>query len=129
MKAINGCLVLKGEELKFIIKYIDRLVFIQTRFLGDPDVIKVASNDAAKKADWCDTANKMIHATHMLHEIAESEVWPKDMPKSELTWNPDVFGADFKRMDVDVYWNIVKAAAEKQRNLEKEKENASSDNE
>lgn len=129
MKAINGCLVLKGEELKFVIKYINRLVFIQTRFLGDPEVIKVASNDADKKADWCDTANKMIHAVHMLNEIAESDVWPKDLPKSELTWDPDTFGADFKRMDVDVYWNIVKAADEKKRRLEKEKENASSDNE
>lgn len=129
MKAINGCLVLKGEELKFVIKYIDRLVHIQTRFLGDPDVIQLASSNADKKSDWCDTANKMIHAVHMLNEIAESDVWPKDLPKSELTWNPDVFGADFKRMDVDKYWHIARAMVEKQPKLEKEKENASSDNE
>lgn len=128
MKAINGCLVLKGEELKFVIKYIDRLVYIQTRFLGDPEVIQVASNDTDKKADWCDTANKMIHAVHMLNEIAESDVWPKDLPKSTLTWNPDVFGADFKRLDVDKYWDIVVASARKQQELKKEKENASSDN-
>lgn len=129
MKAINGCLVLKGEELKFVIKYIDRLVHVQTRFLSDPDVIKVASNDAAKRSDWCDTANKMIHAVHMLHEIAESDVWPKDLPKSELTWDPAEFGVHFKRMDVDKYWHIACALVEKQRKLEKEKENASSDNE
>jgi hypothetical protein len=129
MKAINGCLVLKGEELKFVIKYIDRLVFIQTRFLGDPDVIKVASNDATKRSDWCDTANKMIHAVHMLNEIAESDVWPKDLPKSELTWDPDEFGAYFKSMDVDKYWHIARAIVERQHKLEKEKENASSDNE
>jgi hypothetical protein len=129
MKAINGCLVLKGEELKFFINYIDRLVQIQSRFLSDPDVIRVASNNADKKSDWCDTANKMIHAVNMLNEIAESDVWPKDFDKSKLTWNPDVFSADFKRMDVDRYWDIMKATDERIRRHKKEQENASSDNE
>lgn len=129
MKAINGCLVLKGEELKFFINYIDRLVHIQSRFLSDPDVIRAASNDEIKKAGWCDTANKMIHAVNMLNEIAESDVWPKDFDKANLTWNPDVFAADFKRMDVDRYWDIMKATDERMRRHQKEKENASSDNE
>ena len=123
MKAINGCLVLKGEELKFVIEYINRLVHIQTNFLGDHDVIQLASNNASKKADWCDTANKMIHAVNMLNEIAESDVWPKDLSKSKLTWDPDKFGADFKRMDVDSYWNIAVAVCRKQQDLKKEKEN------
>ena len=129
MKAINGCLVLKGEELKFVIKYIDRLVHLQSNFLSDPVVIQEASNDADRMSDWRDVATRLIHAVNMLNEIAESDVWPKDLPKSELTWNPAEFGADFKRMDDDVFWNIMKAAAEKKRKLEKEKENASSDNE
>lgn len=129
MKAINGCLVLKGEELKFVINYIDRLIHIQTRFLSDPEVIRAASNDESKRSDWCDTANKMIHAVNMLNEIAESDVWPKDFDKAKLTWNPDVFGADFKRMDVDRYWDIMKTTDERIRKHKKEQENASSDNE
>ena len=129
MKAINGCLVLKGEELKFVINYIDRLIQIQSRFLSDPDVLRLASNNADKRSDWCDTANKMIHAVNMLNEIAESDVWPKDFDKAKLTWNPDVFGADFKRMDVDRYWDIMKTTDERIRKHKKEQENASSDNE
>lgn len=130
MKAINGCLVLKGEELKFVIKYIDRLIQIQGRFLSDPEVIQLASNDSDKKSDWCDTANKMIHAVNMLNEIAESDVWPKDLSVSELAFPPDKFGADFKRMDVDSFWNIMTVTVSRIRSkLEKEKENASSDNE
>lgn len=123
MKAINGCLVLKGEELKFVIGYIDRLIHIQSNFLNDLDVIQLASNDARKKSEWCDTANKMIHAVNMINEIAESDVWPKDLPKSNLTWPPDEFSADFKRMDVDQYWGIVTACARKRQELKKEKEN------
>lgn len=123
MKAINGCLVLKGEELKFVIEYINRLIHIQTNFLGNPDVVQLASNNASKKADWCDTANKMIHAVNMLNEIAESDVWPKDLPKSQLTWNPDEFSADFKRMTADGYWNIAVAIVQRQQELKKEKEN------
>lgn len=129
MKAINGCVVLKGEELKFVIEYIDRLIFIQTRFLSDYDVIRAASNDASKKSDWLDTANKMIRSVNLINEIAESDAWPKDLDKSKLTWNPDDFGAYFKRMDAATYWDLMIEAEEKKRRLEKEKENASSDNE
>ena len=129
MKAINSCVVLKGEELKFVIEYIDRHIFIQTRFLGDYDVIRLASNDAAKKSDWFDTANKMIRSVNLINEIAESDAWPKDLDKSTLTWNPDDFGAYFKRMDAATYWDLMIEAEKKKRKLEKEKENASSDNE
>lgn len=107
MKAINGCLVLKGEELKFVIEYIDRLVHIQTRFLGDPEVVQAALSNADKMSDWCNTANKMIRAVNLLNEIAETDVWPKDLPKSKLTWNPADYGADFKHMDAEKYWNIM----------------------
>lgn len=129
MKAINGCLVLKSEELKFVIKYIDRLVHIQTRFLSDPKVMQAAFSNSDKMSDWCDTANKMIRAVNMLNEIAESDVWPKGLDKSELTWNPDDFSAYFKRMDAGTYWDLMRETVEKKRSLEKEKENASSDNE
>ena len=107
MKAINGCVVLKGEELKFVIEYINRHIFIQTRFLNDYDVIRLASNDAAKKSDWFDYANKMIRSVNLINEIAESDAWPKGLDKSKLTWNPDEFGAYFKRMDAATYWDIV----------------------
>ena len=120
LKAKN---LLKGEELKFVIKYIDRLIQIQSRFLCETDVIQLASKDAVKLSDWCDTANKMIHAVNMLNEIAESDVWPKDLPKSELTWNPDIFSKDFKSMDSDRFFDIMKATAARVRKHEKEKEN------
>ena len=129
MKAINGCVVLKGEELKFVIEYIDSLILIQTRFLSNYDVILAASNDVAKKSDWFDTANKMIRAVNMLNEIAESDVWPKDFDKSKLTWNPDDIGTYFKRMDAAAYWDLIRETEANKRELEKEKENSSSDNE
>lgn len=128
MKAINGCLVLEGEEIKFVIEYIDRLVHIQSRFLSDPDVVRVAPNNADRMSDWCDTANKMIRAVNMIIEIAKTDVWPKDLPKSKLAWNPDEFGADFKHINAETYWKLVKSALERKHKLEKEKGNASSDN-
>jgi len=133
MKAINGCLVLKGEELKFAIEYIDRLVHIQTGFLTDPEVIQAASSSADKMADWHDVAGKMIRAVNMLNEIAETDVWPKDLPKSKLAWDPTEYGDEFKNMNAEKYWNIAVSAAKKLAHrravaLKKAKENASSDN-
>lgn len=125
MKAINGCVVLKGEELKFVIEYIDRLVHIQTRFLSDPEVVQAALGNADKMSDWRDTANKMIRAVNTINEIAATDVWPKDLPKSKLAWDPTEFGDDFKRMDAETYWNLVIASIERNRKSEKGKENAS----
>ena len=127
MKAINGCLVLKGEELKFVIEYIDRLVHIQTGFLTDLEVVQAASSSADKMADWRDVAEQMIHAVNVINEIAETDVWPKDLPKSKLTWDPTEFGAEFKHMNADKYWNIAVSATKKLA-LKKAKENASPDN-
>ena len=112
MKAINGCVVLKGEELKFVIEYIDRFIFIQTRVLSNYDVIRAASDDAAKKSDWFDTANKMIRSVNLINEIAKSDAWPKDLDKSKLTWNPDDFCAYFKRMDAEAYWDLMRETEE-----------------
>ena len=127
MKAINGCLVLKGEELKFIIEEMNRFVHIQTNFLSDPEFVKVAPTNADKMSDWCDVANKMIRTVNMINEIAATDVWPKDLPKSKLAYPPDEFSDDFKRLNAETYWKIVKAAVEKKQR-EKEKENASPDN-
>ena len=128
MKAVNGCLVLKGEELKFVIEYIDRLIHFQTGFLGDPTVVQSATSNADRKYYWCDVANKMIRAVNMINEIAETDVWPKDLPKSNLTWDPAESGVDFKHMDAEKYWNIMVPVTKKLA-LKRAKEDASSDNE